>query len=263
MNSQLQSQSSWLCLCFSLGRRLHVPLFLGVLILSACQSTNQQTVAAPQTSKPRLQAIVIDNRALNAEQAFREEIRQQLVLADLLYEGQKALAADRLMTPPEDSALARFNRVLALQPDNPVALQGIQDVAGRYLQLAETASRQGQFANAVQFLQRAEMVADKHPGLPAAREFLAREQARTHSVHTLSAGELASQSTALVNRLQEIAVQVRDAEAFLLITAPNDAQGRWIYAQMQAAVQGYRLRGDIEIGEQPSIRLVKLNQGSS
>ncbi|MDT8427634.1 MAG: hypothetical protein RQ757_02580 [Pseudomonadales bacterium] len=216
-----------------------------------------------QAAKPRLQGTVIDNRALNAEQAFREEIRQQLVLADLLYEGQKALAADRLMTPPEDSALARFNRVLALQPGNPVALQGIQDVAGRYLQLAETASRQGQFDNALLFLQRAAMVADSHPGLPAAREYLAREQARTQSVYTLSAGELASQSASLMSRLQEIAALVRDTEAFLLITAPSDAQGRWIYAQMQAAVQGYRLRGDIEIGEQPSIRLVNLKQSKS
>jgi hypothetical protein len=221
--------------------------------LFSCQPTQQpppRVVPAPQPAP----VIVVNEE--DAAAAFREELRQQLLLADLLHAGLRALAADRLMTPAEGSALSIFNRVLMSHPDNQVAQDGIRDIAGRYLELADMAARQGNFSNAQLYLRRAESVYPGHQDYAATTRLLDFERQRTHSVHTINAGQLNARSDTLVAQLQEIAVQVRDQNFFLMITAPNDTLGRWIYAQMQGAVEGYRLRADIEIGEQPAVRLV-------
>ena len=59
----------------------------------------------------------------------------------------------------------------------------------------------------------------------------------------------------MVSQLGHIAEQARDRQAFFLITAPNDNVARWMYLQMRNAVEGYRLRGNIELANQASIRL--------
>ncbi len=240
-------------------RRLATLLFIISAGLLSCQPT-QPVVYMPQPAASEEPAEISPDAA--AEEVYREEIRQQLAVADLLYLGLRALAEDRLMTPPENSALSIFNRVLIMQPGNPVAEQGISDIAARYLQLADASSRQGQFDNARLYLQRAEIVYPGHERIAAARDVMEFERRRTHSVHRIDGRDLARRSDTLTQQLQGIAQQVREMEAFVMITAPNDAHGRWIYAQMQAGVTGYRVRGDIEIGEQASVRVVLAQPGS-
>lgn len=227
--------------------------------LTACQipseSVDETSGEIPEVA-PVLQGTWEYGRvALSSE--FENELREQRVIADTLYEGIKALNANRLLTPPETSAYRYFSQVLAVDSSNAVAKQGIQDIAAKYLQLAEQAGRQGQFDSAKTFLSRAEQVDSFHAGLGPAKALLEAEINSTDLVMGINAGELARQSLALVGQLEEIAIKARDSGAFVLITAPNDTQGRWIYAQMQAAVQGHRLRGNIELGETPTIRLVK------
>lgn len=225
-----------------------------LLALTACQPTRQRVVAIPQP-EPVLQGSWEYGEA-EVRARFEEQLRYQRMIADILYEGRKALNANRLLTPPETSAHAYFMRALAIEPDNAVALQGIQDIVAQYLLLAEQASRQGQFDNAKSFLGRAEQVDRTHADIAAAWATLEAAMKSGDVVHSINARELASQSSEVVEQLAQIAVQARDSGAFFLITAPNDAQARWIYSQMQAAVEGHRLRGNIELGETPTIRLI-------
>mgnify|MGYP000206140139 FL=1 len=75
-------------------------------------------------------------------------------------------------------------------------------------------------------------------------------------VHSINARELSNQSAALMEELGKIGIEARDSGAFFLITAPSDVQARWIYTQMQTAVAGHRLRGNIELGDSPTVRLI-------
>lgn len=235
--------------------------------LTACQTPSEsgdETSGEIPEVAPVLQGTWEYGAATrSSEFEFEVALREQRVIADTLYEGIKALNANRLLTPPETSAYRYFSQVLAVDPSNAVAKQGIQDIAAKYLQLAEQAGRQGQFDSAKTFLSRAEQVDSFHPGLAPAKALLDAEINSTDLVMRISAGELARQSATLVGQLEEIAIKARDSGAFVLITAPNDTQGRWIYAQMQAAVQGHRLRGNIELGETPTIRLVKPTGGDA
>ena len=58
-----------------------------------------------------------------------------------------------------------------------------------------------------------------------------------------------------MQRLSDIARQAKQHEAFFLITSPNDDLARWMVSVMREAVDGYRLRGNIELGSSASIRL--------
>ena len=75
-------------------------------------------------------------------------------------------------------------------------------------------------------------------------------------MHRLDNRQLAARSGELIAQLRSIAAEAKEAKAFVLITAPNDVLGRWIYAQMQEASGEQRLRASIEISDQSAVRLV-------
>ena len=183
-----------------------------------------------------------------------DENRRQFI-ADLLYEGLQALDANRLLTPIDDNAHARFKRVLAFDPDNEIALQGLQDIVARYLQLAGEASRQGLFSEAELLLERARFVDENHPGIAIAWLGLQAEMTSTDLFFTLDANEFTRRSDKAQETLTDIARQAQQHNAFFLITAPNDDLARWMFSVMQEAVNGYRLRGNIELAGRTSIRL--------
>ena len=62
--------------------------------------------------------------------------------------------------------------------------------------------------------------------------------------------------------LEDIARKARELDAFFLITAPNDDQARWMFSVMREAVQGYRLRGNIELSGRVAVRLRLPERGS-
>jgi 5-enolpyruvylshikimate-3-phosphate synthase len=231
-------------------------------LLAACQPTQDTRIVVVPEPEPEAQVVVEFDEAAVIEQ-FEEDLRYQRMIADLLYEGIKALNANRLLTPPDISAHAYFSRVLSVEPANAVALNGVQEIVSKYLLLAEQAGRQGQFDNARQYLRRAEDVDHSHSGIAPAWVALEAEMNSSDVVHTISPSALASRSTVLMEELAKIGVQARDSGAFFLITAPNDAQARWIYSQMQAGVAGHRLRGNIELGDSPTVRLILPNDNDA
>lgn len=236
--------------------------YVSLCLLGACQPTQNARVVIVPAPEPVFEVIVeFDEAAAIAK--FEKDLRYQRIIADLLYEGMKALNANRLLTPPDISAHAYFSRVLSVEPANGVALNGIQEIVSRYLLLAEQAGRQGQFDNARQYLRSAEDVDHSHAGIAAAWVMLEAEMNSSDVVHAISASALASRSAALMDELGKIGVQARDSGAFFLITAPNDTQARWIYSQMQAGVVGHRLRGNIELGDSPTVRLILPNNNDA
>ena len=226
-----------------------------LLCLSACQPAQSvRVVQVPEPAAPEPIAPLIDESALTT--TFELELRYQRIIADLLYEGIKALNANRLLTPPDISAHAYFSRVLAIEPENAVALRGLQDIVAKYLLLADQAGRQGQFDSARTYLRRAEQVDSSNQGIASAWLRLEAEMKSNDVVHSINARELSNQSATLMAELGKIGIQARDSGAFFLITAPSDVQARWIYTQMQTAVAGHRLRGNIELGDSPTVRLI-------
>lgn len=92
---------------------------------------------------------------------------QQMVINAWLKLADNALAQDRLASPLEDSAFYYYQEILRMAPEHPQALQGLDDIAERYLQLVLGAIQQQQFNRAQTLLRRAGLVAPEHAGIAA------------------------------------------------------------------------------------------------
>ena len=223
-----------------------------VVLLPACQ------LQAPPPEPPAADSPGLpDMRTIPSEEPIVEEIPSNLqrLIADLLFSGLQALDDDRLLEPRFDNAYEYFYEVLQLQPDNEIALEGMQGIVERYLELALDAANRGNFTNADRLLGRAETIDASHPGIAPAREALDAERNSGDLFFPLEERALRRQDSAIRATLADIAAQARESDAFVLITAPDDELARWIYSAMRESVAGYRLRGNIEISGVTLIRL--------
>jgi tetratricopeptide (TPR) repeat protein len=225
-------------------------------LLTGCQ-TGPVAPAAPAADAGGVTAAAVTESAPAAAalEPWEAEFQRQRIIGDLLYDALRALQDDRLLTPVDDNAHQRYQRVLAFDPGNAQALEGLRNIVARYLELAADATRQGQFEAATNYLERARWVDPQDPAIAAAWADLQAEMNSGDLVFTLDGGHVARRTTEAQSTLADIARQAREQDAFLLITAPNDEQARWMFTVMRDAVDGYRLRGNIEIGNQAIIRL--------
>lgn len=232
-------------------RKLATILAISVILLG-CQAQQVVPVAATENSNVSVR-ILSDAEVVSGSGSV--SVDQQRFLADILYAALQALDEDRLLTPIDDNAHARFMRVLAYDANNPIALQGIQDIVLRYLQLCEQSMRRGLFEEANTMLDRARFVDADHPQIESVSLALEAEMNSEDLFFELDSREFSRRTEQAQNQLADIAQQAREHSAFFLITAPNDDLGRWMVSVMRQAVDGHRLRGNIEMASRTSIRL--------
>lgn len=82
------------------------------------------------------------------ERVLQARINQYLALAE------QRLADQQLLLPEDDSATYYFRQVLALQPDNLLALAGVNRVAQRYVEQTEAAYKRREFALALALVEQ-------------------------------------------------------------------------------------------------------------
>ena len=226
---------------------------LCVLLLGSCQTPPVEST--PGESRPANEAL--DIRVLSEAEVYSgsETAGDWDMIPDILYAALQALSEDRLLTPVDDNAHGRFKRVLAMDSKNELALEGLQDIVVRYLQLAGESMNRGIFDEAETLLGRARFVDSSHPGIASAAGALRLEMNSNDLFFKLDYPSYSARSELAQNELADIARQTREHEAFFLITAPNDELARWMVSMMREAVSGYRLRGNIELSSRLGIRL--------
>ncbi len=231
-----------------------VVISLGVLLLSSCETAPVEPAVATET---RSANDPLDIRILSDAEVYTGSGRadNRSMIPDILYEALQALSDDRLLTPLDNNAHSRFKRVLAMDPQNALALEGLQDIVQRYLQLADQSMRRGLFDEAENMIGRARFVDSSHPGIAIAEQALREEQNSNDLFFELDYPIFAARSESAERQLADIARQTREHEAFFLISAPNDDLARWMVSVMREAVAGYRLRGNIELSTRLGIRL--------
>lgn len=212
--------------------------------LAACATpTVVTTYPAKPLPEPEPEPVIINE----------DQLRRARILADMLYDAKSAYDDNRLMLPAGNNAYEIYQQVLQLDPGNAVALDGIREIAVRYISLAESAISQGEYEEADGLLGRATRLSPEEPELAAARNRLEQARQNRVQIHELDPAGLKDQSLEMMTELAEIAQQLRTSEATFLIRARTDEEGRWIYKTMRDAVGGYRLRGNIDISGTPAI----------
>jgi tetratricopeptide (TPR) repeat protein len=97
-------------------------------------------------------------------------------IAESLRAAQVAFEADHLSTPKGNNAYEKYKDVLALDPGNRQARQGIERVADRYLELASDAVAKQQFRTAQRYLAKVLELAPAHPELASVQRLLTDAQ---------------------------------------------------------------------------------------
>ncbi len=120
--------------------------------------------------------------------AMAHTVRDPVVA--LLEAGRSNIAAERLTSPPVTNAFDRFKLVLAIEPGNEEAGQGIANVAKAYLRLAERLDKPDDLATWLGFIEQAELVAAAHPAAtPQLQE--ARKAREARAAVLIARGETA------------------------------------------------------------------------
>lgn len=226
-------------------------LLTAVAALGGCQSTD---APAPVAAKPAASVA-----AVRSETAEEQRIRL------LLLNGEYTLSQDWLITPANDNALGYFREVLRLDPNNLRAKGGIQGIVLRYVDMARQAAARGQYERAQTLLNNARIVDPNNLLIKEVQDGLRVQMQATPAPtpykgganeYLLDAAALAKQTAAVKTQLADIAQKIRASDSLAMIVARSDQEGRFIYQQLREASPGYLVRGDIQIGSPPRIKLV-------
>jgi hypothetical protein len=193
---------------------------------------------------------------------FDYEERERRLVRMLLVRAQTALHADQLMTPANDNAYDWYQQVLSHDRDNAEAHWGMRRIGTRYAELAEQAYITGQRYKAETFLERGERVSLSPQEVRSIRQSYALKELPAKELPAneflLDGRSLSARNDVMIEQLAKVAVLAQQQSSRLTIYARNDTEGRWIYKQMRIAVDGYRLRGNIQIGRTPRVVLIDI-----
>jgi tetratricopeptide (TPR) repeat protein len=114
-------------------------------------------------------------REAEQRQARLAALAQQQEIERLLKSAAADLAATRLSSPVGNNAVEKYEQILKLAPGNAEAEAGLAQVVGRYLKLANGASRVHEYAKANRYLAKAEMLQPTNREVISKRKRLAEE----------------------------------------------------------------------------------------
>ena len=225
------------------GFRLPVALACTwILLLSGCQTEQPPPEPVPEPEPPP----VIAPAAPDVE--------------PILEQARAAFEAHRLTAPVENSALALYQEVLRLDPGNDAARWGLEKIVERYVRFALEAIERRQFPRARSMLARARLVDETHPAIePTEQQILLVENAERDRIR-LDPGALGDRTVALAALLRNLGTRVKASGCRVSINARSDAEGRWIYQQLNSAAGAARIRARLVVASPPSVELICIGQ---
>ena len=173
----------------------------------------------------------------------------------LLEEAYYAFIENRLTTPIDDNAYYRYLQVLAIDPINDDAERGISNIVEQYLDWALGSLGERNFRAATNYLNKARSVDETHPNIRAVETRISEYQNASEETYLLDPNGLKNRSISTSRELNAIATRIQETTATAIISARNDAEGRWIYQQLNQQTT-HRVKAQFEQRSKPGIRLI-------
>ena len=171
-----------------------------------------------------------------------------------------AFEKDQLTTPKAKSAYYYLSKVLAKEPQNPLALAALEKIVQRYYVLLKASLNKGKVEQARVFWSRAKKIIPKHSELAKMRALIENHHVKQQmmvvsepvtEVPALRTQKLLlpvhlikQQDKQLAQWLVMLAKKAHDLQATMLIVAPRDTQARWVYQAMNSADPEQRIRAN-------------------
>ena len=179
-------------------------------------------------------------------------------LYPLLDAAEAALADDRLTAAPgEESAHTLYEEVLKLDPGNEEATRGVERVVERFVELALEAADTWQLARARSMLARARLIDPDHPSIAPTQSQVDLLSNANREEEFFDQKDM--NGTSARNTLTRLGKTAKTHGCRARIRAKTDAQGRWMYQQMNAAQGEARVRATMEVGVPARVALICFN----
>ena len=219
---------------FRESRMRNWAVFLPILMLIAgCETTPPTPEPTPVVETPPAETIPV-------------KIEPEL-LYQLLAKADAAIRNDKLTFPDEDSAYASYLEILAIEPGQEDAIHGLERLVELYIELAMRALERSQYATARSMLARGRLIMPNHPSIePTDEQIRLLSQAQRTRIK-LRQEDLQNNPDAISDQLQALAQNPELESCRFIISAKNDAQGRWIYQTLVKGLQSTRIRAQIKI----------------
>ncbi|HTF96057.1 MAG TPA: hypothetical protein VL995_08000 [Cellvibrio sp.] len=195
--------------------------------------------------------------------------KEQQVVRMLILNGEYTLSQNQLLTPKNDNAFDYFRGALKLDPNNQRAKGGLQGIVMRYVDFARQAAARGNYSQATTMLNNARIVDPDNLLIKEVSAALTEQIKSAPPVEPyrggaheflLDASLVGRDDPKILARIAEVANKVKESNSLAMIIARTDVEGRWIYQKMREAVPGYRIRGDIKLGNPVRIMLEPVSQ---
>ncbi len=225
-------------------------IFTVLLLLGACTAQAPEPTPAPEPAP----TPVAPPPPAPAKMSLADADR----LDALLEKGDRAFKDNRLLTPIDNCAYDYYREALKVAPDHPAALHGLQRIAERYVAMAEQAAERGQYAAARKWLDHARLVDPDLDSIANAGTQIEMRSSAQRDHTSLDTDQLTSRSSALSSVLKTLGAKAKARDAWVVIRARNDAEGRWIYQQMADSPGDRRIRAELTLGSPPGVDLLQL-----
>ena len=214
-------------------QKLSILFILSSLIAGCASQPAEAPAPAPATVPPQTESIP------------RQELFNLLDAADA------AIEADHLTYPEEGSAVSIYRGILAREPSQADALHGLERIVERYVDLAMRALDRRQFASARSMLARARLILPDHPSIEPSAAQIRLIMSADRTVLKLDREALTRRAASVAEPLSHFASGATLTCRFV-ISARNDAEGRWIYQQLKGSYAG-RLRAQVRRQSPPAV----------
>ncbi len=248
----------------SLAPRTLLGLGLLLACLGGCATLTQRAGSggADPEIAPSPAGAAASAEAASTAQPRELDPQEAAEVRRLLAQAESAIAEDHLTYPARGSALALYDRVRILDPDNPETRRGLERIVERYLELATSAVAAGRFESARAMLDRGRLVDPDHPGITPVAAQIALLTRADRRVIDLDARALGDRRPEMVALLRQAGAASRGDGCRAEITARNDAEGRWIYQRMSEAGGDSRIRAQLDIGTPPRVEVICFSEPS-
>ncbi|MEH6471670.1 MAG: hypothetical protein V7752_10480 [Halopseudomonas sp.] len=229
---------------------------LMMALLVGCESAPSKQVAGDiQPDKVEKAVVVSPVEPVRSEFSQIERDRILLIL-ELLDSADQAIKDRRLAQPRGNSAVDYYRQVLKIQPGYHEAQSGLENIVDRYIEWSDAAVRQGRLQQAHHYLAQARQIDPDAAEIEQAALRLKRLGKSQGGYTRLDRRQVKIKSPDLVQVLGRLADRIRAEDARVVIDAPTDSQGRWIYHQLNQRHEDYRVRANMRIESQPGVRLM-------
>jgi hypothetical protein len=201
-----------------------------LIVLTGCETTPIPIVAPPTAPTPTIITAKVEPPTV-------EPRKVPLQIPALLEAGDIALMNEQLTTPLEDNAYFRYLQVLSIDPQNEAAEQGIANIVDRYLDWSIQSVEMGRYHLATDYLNKARSVDENHPNIATVESMIEFHLNGNQKSFAFSRNSIQDKEPAVISELKTIAGDISSYKASIVIEAPSDEMGRWIYQQLNESAQ--------------------------